>query len=63
MGERETDEWTATVRAALAKLDGARERNEAIERQLAALYADVKNVADALSEVRVELVHLDGRSP
>ena len=60
MWARETDDWAATVRAALAKLDGAAERNEALGHQLAAIYADLKSVGDALAEVRVELMHLDG---
>ena len=60
MGERNTDEYAATVRAALAKLEGAVERNAALEHQLAAAYADLKSVSDALAEVRAELQHLDG---
>src|SRR4051812_10318624 len=61
VGERQTDEWTVTVRAALAKLDAAAARNVELEHQLAAAYADLKSVGDALAEVRAELQHLNGK--
>jgi hypothetical protein len=60
VGERRKDERSATVRAAIAKLDLAVERNSALENQLAAAYAELKTVAETLAEVRAELVHLDG---
>jgi hypothetical protein len=63
VGERQTDEWTVTVRAALAKLDAAAARNVELEHQLAAAYADLKSVGDALAEVRAELQHLNGKPP